>query len=96
MRHAIQVTALHTAIRYISAIPAEAYWSLTVTDDDDASSPSVLNLYAPEEYWPKLQSILGLKNPTDRSTNDIGEQFITYRDGALNISLIDIEEMKIK
>jgi len=84
-----QLEAIGSALLLIERLPADAVWALEVTNDDDAESPTVLNVFAPSDAWAKLMVSLRLGKPTDRSTSENGEQFISFRQGTLLISIIE-------
>jgi len=86
-----QLEAMGSALILIKMLPDGTVWSLTCTNDDDAESPSVLNIFTAEPEWPLFQELLALGKPTDRSTSD-GEQFVSFRHGALLVSLIEEEK----
>lgn len=89
-----QLEAMGTALLLIKKLPDGAVWAMTCTNDDDASSPSVLNIFAPECDWAIIRSRLNLGKPTDRSTDEISEQFLSFRHGTLLVSLIEQEEKR--
>lgn len=84
-----QLEALDAAKLLIQKLPAHAVWSLSVTEDDDYESPTVFNVFAEEEDWPKLMVSLRLGKPVDRSTDEKGDQFLVFRQGTLLISFIE-------
>jgi hypothetical protein len=86
-----QLEAIGSALLRIPNLPDGSVWSLTCTNDDDAESPSVLNIFVPESEWLILQGRLKLGKSVDRSTSGIGDQFISYRVGTLLISFIEVE-----
>lgn len=87
-----QLEAIGTALLLIQKLPDWAVWALTCTNDDDADSPSVLNIFAPESHWQRLCETLKLGRPVDRSTGEKGSQFLSFRHGTLLISIIEQEE----
>jgi hypothetical protein len=87
-----QLEAIGSALLLIQKLPAHAVWALECTNDDDAESPSVLNIFAEEDQWAGIALSLRLGKPVDRNTSDRGEQFVSYRQGTLHISLIQREE----
>jgi hypothetical protein len=76
----------------VQKLPSHAIWALEVTNDDDAESPTVLNIFAEESEWLSLIVSLRLGKATDRSTDEKGEQFISFRQGTLLVSIIEQEE----
>lgn len=84
--------AIATANRLIERLPAHAVWALEATNDDDAESPTVLNIFADEDEWIHYIASLRLGKATDRSTSEKGEQFMSFRQGTLLISLIEPED----
>ncbi len=87
-----QLEAIGSALLLIQRLPDGSVWSLTCTEDDDAESPSVLNIFVRSDQWVGLTERLKLGAPVDRSTNEIGDQFITFRHGTLLISFIEQED----
>lgn len=87
-----QLEAIGSALILIERLPAHAVWALEVTNDDDAESPTVLNIFTEEEQWLPLIASLRLGKAIDRSTNDKGDQFISFRQGTLLISIIEPED----
>jgi len=81
-----QVEAIASASALIPLLPEYAVWSLTVTEDDDAMSPSVLNIYADPWEWPMLVRHLKLGSVVDQ-----GEMYASYQNKTLVISLIKKE-----
>jgi len=88
----MQLDAIGSALLFIKMLPDGTVWSLTCTNDDDAESPSVLNIYIDEPEWPLYQELLALGKLTDRSTRNDGEQFVSFRHGTLNVSFIEEEK----
>lgn len=86
-----QLEAMGTALLFVQKLPPNTVWSLTCTNDDDADSPGVLNIYTTESNWFNLASILDLKKITDRSTTENGDQFVSYKVGTLMVSFIQTE-----
>jgi hypothetical protein len=84
-----QLEAVGSALLLIEKLPADTVWALELTNDDDAESPSVLNIFAEREAWPKLQVSLRLGRPVDRE-----ETFISWRQGTLHISFIEQHEQE--
>lgn len=82
-----QLEAMGSALLLIEKLPANTIWALELTNDDDATSPSVLNIFAECTAWMKLQVSLRLGQPVDRETT-----FISWRQGTLHISFIEQEE----
>lgn len=83
-----QIEALEAASTLIQKLPDGVVWALEVTNDDDASSPSVLNIFADEDEWLGMIETLRLGIPIDRSTH-IGEPlFLSFKQGTLLISFI--------
>jgi hypothetical protein len=87
-----QLEAMGTALLLIQRLSDDTVWALTCTNDDDAESPSVLNIFVPSSEWPRYQSLLRLGKPTDRSTHEGGEQFLCFRQGTLHVGLIEQEK----
>ena len=87
-----QMEAIGSALLLIQKLPEATVWSLTCTNDDDAESPSVLNIFIQESDWKPFQEHLKLGKPTDRSTHEDGEQFVCFRQGTLHIGFIQQEE----
>jgi hypothetical protein len=87
-----QLEAIGSALLLVPKLPSGTTWALTCTNDDDAESPTVFNIYAPEDTWSNLQSVLHLGKPTDRSTHEGEDQFISFRRGTLLVSFIQQEE----
>lgn len=87
-----QMDALGTALLLIQRLPQGTTWSLTCTNDDTAESPSVLNIYVIHEGWPQLCERMRLSKPTTRSSREDEDQYVSYRQGALLISLIELTQ----
>ena len=87
-----QLEAIGSALLLIEKLPSGAVWALEVTNDDDAESPTVLNIFATEEHWPFIITSLHLGKPTDQNTEGKGDQFVSYRQGTLLVSIIEQEE----
>jgi len=87
-----QLEAIGSALILVQKLPAHAVWALEVTNDDDAESPTVLNIFAEQDEWLSLIASLRLGKATDRSTDEKGEQFISFRQGTLLVSIIEQEE----
>jgi hypothetical protein len=87
-----QLEAIGSALLLIERLPDGAVWSLTCTNDDDAESPSVLNIFAEESEWTTIITRLRLGKVFDRSTTGNEEQFITFKQGTLTISIIQEEQ----
>jgi hypothetical protein len=87
-----QLEAIGSALLLIQRLPDGSVWSLTCTNDDDAESPTVLNVYAEWSTWATLIVALGLGKSIDRSTQEVGEQFVSFKQGTLLISFIEQEE----
>lgn len=83
---------LDAAKRNIEALPNGVVWSFTCTDEDDSTSPAVLNIYIKEEQWSTVVAMLEFKRYVERSTKDEIPKYVTYRDGAVAISLIQLED----
>lgn len=80
------LSALQLAQETVGRIPAGVRWGLTITDDDDYDSPSVLNIFVKtEEQRVKVRLALGLK-PVDES--DDWEMY--PQQGALQISVREL------
>lgn len=88
-----QLEAIGSALLLIQKLPDGTIWSLTCTNDDDATSPSVLNIFAPESEWTLLRDRLKLGRAIDQSTRADREQFLSFRLGTLLVSLIEQEEV---
>ena len=86
-----QLEAIGTALLLIQRLPAHSIWALEVTNDDDAEHPTVLNIFTDHDEWLSIIGTLRLGKPTDRSTNESGEQFMSFRQGTLLVSLIEQE-----
>jgi hypothetical protein len=52
----------------------------------------VLNIFAEQDEWLSLIASLRLGKHTDRSTDERGDQFISFRQGTLLVSIIEQEE----
>lgn len=86
-----QLEAIGSALLLIKRLPIHSVWALTCTNDDDAESPTVLNVYAPVEEWSYLQDALKLGKHLNDSHSG-GSKFISFRQGTLLISLIEEDE----
>ena len=85
-----QLEAIGSALILIGKLPEGAVWSLTCTNDDDADSPSVLNIYLkPGEEPSAVANTMHL----GRFTDDRGDDFVSFRQGTLLISLVEQEEV---
>lgn len=87
-----QLEAIGSALLLIKRLPEGSVWSLCATNDDDAESPTVLNVFADEEHWGGITSALGLGRALDRGrAGQSGrlEKFVSFRQGTLMISLIE-------
>ena len=84
-----QLEAVAVATRLIERLPAHAVWALEVTNDDDADSPTVLNIFAPVYDFPGIAMSLRLGKAVDRGEKDV--KFVSYRQGTLHISIIEEE-----
>ena len=84
-----QLEAIGSALLLIQKLPAQSIWALELTNDDDAESPSVLNIFAEREEWPMLMVSLRLGKPVDSEKN-----FLSFRQGTLHISFIEEEDAK--
>lgn len=87
-----QLEAIGSALLLVQKLPAHTVWALEVTNDDDAESPTVLNIFTEQDEWPILIALLHLGAHTDRSTSQNGEQFVSFRQGTLLVSIIEPEE----
>jgi hypothetical protein len=87
-----QLEAIGSALLLIQRLPAHTIWALEVTNDDDAENPTVLNIFAEQNEWLSLVVSLRLGKHTDRSTHEQGEQFISFRQGTLLVSIIEQED----
>lgn len=81
-----QLEALGSALLLIQKLPDGTVWALTITNDDDAECPSVLNVYIEREHWTKYINLLSLGRAIDTS-----ESFMSWRQGTLLVSLINPE-----
>lgn len=82
-----QMEAIGSALLLIHKLPDWAVWSMTCTNDDDAESPSVLNVFAAEAEWTSLAESMALGKQVDE-----GQGYRSYRQGTLLISLIELED----
>jgi len=87
-----QLEAIGSALLLVQRLPAHAVWALEVTNDDDAESPTVLNIFAEQDEWLSLALSLRLGKNVDHSTDEKGEQFVSFRQGTLLISFIEQED----
>jgi hypothetical protein len=87
-----QLEAVGSALLLIEKLHAGTVWALEVTNDDDAESPTVLNIFAEQGNWVDIIAALRLGKATDRSIYEKGEQFMSFRQGTLLISLIEEED----
>lgn len=87
-----QMEAIGSALLHIQKLPEGTVWALTCTNDDDAESPSTLNIFVDETEWDRYQKLLHLGKPTDRSTHENDERFICFKQGTLHISFIQYKE----
>lgn len=84
-----QLEAIGTALIIIRNLPEGTIWALTCTnDDEDARSPTVLNIFAPEKDWESLAERLHLPEPPVDESPDAGDQYRSYLYETLLISLI--------
>lgn len=81
-----QLEAMGSALILIERLPAQTIWALEVTNDDDAESPTVLNIFADREEWMKLQISLRLGKSVDSESS-----FLSFRQGTLLVSFIEEE-----
>lgn len=81
-----QLEAIGTALLLIQKLPTQTVWALELTNDDDAESPSVLNIFAERVVWPALIEILRLGKSVDQD-----KSFLSFRQGTLHISFIELE-----
>lgn len=86
-----QLEAMGTALLMIAKLEQGTVWALECTNDDDADTPSTLNIFTVSSKWDGLRASLKLGRPVDRSTKEVGEQFLSFRQGTLMISLIEEE-----
>ena len=84
-----QMEALGSALLLSQRLQEDTVWALTCTNDDDAESPTVLNIFAKESEWPVLRQLLRLGKSIDRSEPEIPDKFISWRQGTLLISFIE-------
>lgn len=82
-----QQEAIAKAVILIQRLPSHAIWALEVTEDDDIENPTVLNIFADRSEWPSFQMSLRLGKPIDHD-----ETFLSFRDGTLLVSFIELEE----
>ena len=87
-----QIEAIRRSLSLVRALPANAVWALEVTNDDDDEARSVLNIFAERCDWPPLLAMLHLGEPIDRSDPKETNQFISFRQGTLLVSIIEPEE----
>jgi hypothetical protein len=81
-----QLEAIGTALLLIPKLPEGTVWALTATNDDDARSPTVFNIYFRDDPEAEtLVTLLKLGEPVDV---DQDEEFASWRRGTLFISLI--------
>jgi len=86
----MQLEAIGTALLLIKKLPDNTYWSLTVTDDDCTSNPSVLNIYFRDDVEADdLAKILNLGEPVDF---DLRDEYVSWRLDTLMVSLIHHKE----
>ena len=65
-----QLKATRAALDLMRRIPQGTIWSLSVTNDDDPSAPSALNLFVPRAEWKQLAAVLKL--PEKRADHGLG------------------------
>jgi hypothetical protein len=83
----VQIEATREALRLILKIPAASKWALSVTDEDDPSSPSTLNIYTEGSAdWGYLARRLGLPVPSKHELDSV-----TYDRGSLAVSFVNTE-----
>jgi hypothetical protein len=85
----MQLETIGSALLLIQKLSDQEVWALECTNDDDAESPSVLNIFTEPERWPHLILLLRLGKPVDSY-----KTFLSFRQGTLHISLIKPEEEK--
>jgi len=82
-----QLEALGSALLLIERLPEQTVWALELTNDDDAESPSVLNIFTERANWSALTSLLRLGRSVD-----VDKTFLSFRQGTLHISFIEEED----
>lgn len=88
MKNEEQIAATRAALHLLGKIPPGYRWALTVTDEDDKESPSVLNIYVPEADWKYVANKLQLK-----LSSDTGAEYESWRvSKTLLVSLLDEEK----
>lgn len=82
-----QIKATRAALHLLVKLPVALRWALTVTDEDDPSSPSSLNIYTfGTGDWDYIVRRLGLNTKPTR-----GGGYTSYYTQSLMVSLIDEE-----
>jgi len=82
-----QIKATRAALHLLAKLPSTLKWSLSVTNDDDPSSPSTLNIFTEgTRDWDYILRKLALAGKADK-----GQGFISYYGSSLMVSLIDEE-----
>lgn len=79
-----QQDAISAGLFLVQKLPDDVAYGLTCTNDD-----SVLNIFAPESRWREIRATLALGEPADRSIESDGEQFLSFKIGALLVSIIE-------
>jgi hypothetical protein len=80
--------ALTAAARLITYLPAEAVWSICITDHDEPESPGVFNIFVVDkEARVRMRTMLGYGHPFDE-----GDKYESHKQGILLVSIIEPEE----
>jgi hypothetical protein len=83
-----QQKATRAALHLLTRLPLALRWALSVTNEDDPSSPSTLNIFTEGSAdWDYIIRRLALTGKPDK-----GQGFISYYGQSLMVSLVNVEE----